>query len=91
MMVIVFIVEIVPSQRIVPTKLEMYDDQTALGSVTRDLDRQMFINVKRRKETLGNYLPLNRRTWGVGAVEVTAEKRHTNDCNMQTKSRLTIA
>ena len=36
-----------------------------LGSVTRGLDRLMFITVKRRKETLGNYLPLNRRTWGL--------------------------
>ena len=74
----------------------MYDDQAMLGSVTRGLDRQMFITVKRRKETLGNYLPLNGRMrgtvdMGVSAVEVTAEKRHTNDYDMQTKSRLTIA
>ena len=74
----------------------MYDDQTAPGSVTRDLDRQMFIIVKWRKETLGNYLPLNRRMRptldrGIEAEEVTAGKRHTNDYDEQTKSRLTIA
>ena len=74
----------------------MHDDQTTLGSVTRGLDGQMFITVKWRKETLGNYLPLNRRMrgtvdMGVSAVEVSAEKRHTNDYDMHTKSRLTIA